>query len=154
MGAPREPCPESVYPAENLKRQTFLFSEFSSQRAKQALPLLRRSAIVQGHCHHKSVLEFEHEQTSLRAMQLDARVLDSGCCGMAGSFGFEADKFDVSMAAAERVLLPQVRKAPQQMVVLANGFSCREQIEQGTGRQTLHLAELVARHLVPDAVPQ
>ena len=122
MGAPREPCPESVYPAENLKRQTFLFSEFSSQRAKQALPLLRRSAIVQGHCHHKSVLEFEHEQTSLRAMQLDARVLDSGCCGMAGSFGFEAQKYGISMACGERALLPEVRRQSVETLVIADGF--------------------------------
>lgn len=108
---------------------------------------------MQAHCHHHSVLDFSADERVLEKMGMQAQTLPSGCCGMAGSFGFEAEKFDVSMAAAERVLLPQVRKAPSQMVVLANGFSCREQIEQGTGRQTLHLAELVARYLVPDTVP-
>jgi Fe-S oxidoreductase len=80
-------------------------------------------------------------------MGLDYEVMTSGCCGMAGSFGFESDKYEVSMRAAERVLLPKVRASSPATLVLANGFSCREQIEQGTGRNTLHVADLIARHL-------
>jgi Fe-S oxidoreductase len=73
----------------------------------------------------------------------------SGCCGMAGSFGFEAQKYAVSMAVAERGLLPALRTAPSSTMVLADGFSCREQIEQGCGRPTLHIAELIHRSLAP-----
>jgi hypothetical protein len=70
-------------------------------------------------------------------------VLDSGCCGMAGSFGFERDHYDVSVRAGERVLLPQVRTAPRDTLIVADGFSCRTQIAQGTDRRALHLADLI-----------
>jgi Fe-S oxidoreductase len=80
-------------------------------------------------------------------MGLDYEVLASGCCGMAGSFGFENGKYDVSMKIAEQVLLPRVRDAAHDTEILVNGLSCREQIEQATGRATLHIAELVARNL-------
>jgi hypothetical protein len=79
------------------------------------------------------------------AFHPDYEVVPSGCCGMAGSFGFEAEKYDMSIAAAERVLLPRLRAIPEDTLVLANGFSCREQIEQCTGRRTVHVAEAVAR---------
>src|SRR6185312_7037325 len=74
---------------------------------------------------------------------LEADVLASGCCGMAGSFGFESEKYDVSIAVGERKLLPTVRQAPLSTVIMANGFSCREQIAQQTGRRALHLAEVM-----------
>ena len=80
----------------------------------------------------------------LDRLGLDYEVLNSGCCGMAGSFGFEASKYDVSIAAADRVLLPRLRAEPTETLVLANGFSCREQIEQCTGRHTVHVAEAMA----------
>jgi Fe-S oxidoreductase len=70
-------------------------------------------------------------------------VLDSGCCGMAGSFGFEEEHYEVSMKCGERVLLPAVRRADEDTLIIANGFSCREQIAQATGRQALHLAEVI-----------
>jgi len=78
---------------------------------------------------------------------LEYEIMNSGCCGMAGAFGFERAKYQVSMAAAERVLLPKIRQAPDEAIILANGFSCREQIEQGSGRETLHIAELLAQGL-------
>jgi Fe-S oxidoreductase len=81
----------------------------------------------------------------LDCLGLDYEILACGCCGMAGAFGFETDKYDVSMTAAERVLLPAVHDAKPDTLVLANGFSCREQIEQGTYRQTLHIAETINR---------
>ncbi|HSE49910.1 MAG TPA: FAD-linked oxidase C-terminal domain-containing protein [Terriglobales bacterium] len=130
--------------AEKLRRQTVLLSEFLARHvAPDRLPRLARKALVQGHCHHKSVLKFDSEQAVLQQLGLDAEVLASGCCGMAGSFGFESDKYDVSIAVGERALLPAVRAADRETFILADGFSCREQIAQQTGRHALHLAEVI-----------
>jgi Fe-S oxidoreductase len=101
------------------------------------------------HCHQHAVLDTGAERRVLDRLGLDHEMLASGCCGMAGAFGFEAAKYDVSMAAAERVLLPRIREAPEDALVIANGFSCREQIEQGTGRPTLHISQILARANVP-----
>ena len=84
------------------------------------------------------------ERQVLESLGLEAEMLAAGCCGMAGSFGFETAKYELSQAAAERVLLPRVRQAAPDTLILANGYSCREQIEQGTGRATTHVAELLA----------
>jgi Fe-S oxidoreductase len=130
--------------ARRLSRQTFLFSEFL-ENYKDVIPLpqLRRKAIVHGHCHHKSVLKMNAEESVLRRIGLDYRTPSLGCCGMAGSFGFEDDKYDVSIAIGELDLLPAVRQAPPDWFVIANGFSCREQIAQETDRHALHLAEVL-----------
>jgi hypothetical protein len=80
----------------------------------------------------------------MEKMDLDYKLLNSGCCGMAGSFGYEKDKYDVSIKAGERVLLPEVRKAGLSTLIVADGFSCKEQIEQETNRHALHLAEVIA----------
>jgi Fe-S oxidoreductase len=92
------------------------------------------------------------ERRVLDRLGLEYDVMPSGCCGMAGSFGFESAKYDLSMKAAERVMLPTVRAATPETLVLANGFSCREQIEQATGRTTLHLAELIAGRAKPGSL--
>jgi FAD/FMN-containing dehydrogenase/Fe-S oxidoreductase len=127
--------------ARNLARQTFLLSEFLAARvAPEDIPKLHRKAIVQTHCHHHAIMGFDAEKKILDAMELDVEVLRSGCCGMAGSFGFERDKRDVSQAAGERVLLPRVRDAEPSTLVLADGFSCKEQIAQSTPRHGVHLA--------------
>jgi Fe-S oxidoreductase len=76
-------------------------------------------------------------------MGVDLQSLDSGCCGMAGAFGFEADKFAVSQAIGERVLLPAVRAAHADALIVSDGFSCREQIQQATGRRAMHVAEAI-----------
>ena len=81
------------------------------------------------------------EESLLRKMGADLQSIDSGCCGMAGPFGFEKDKFKVSQAVGERVLLPAVRRTPPETVIVSDGFSCREQILQATGRRAIHLAE-------------
>jgi Fe-S oxidoreductase len=99
------------------------------------------------HCHHHAVIKPKSEQWVLDRLGLAYEFLPSGCCGMAGSFGFEAEKYDVSMTAAERVLLPRIRTAAPDTILLANGFSCREQIEQATGRKTTHVAELIGQSL-------
>jgi FAD/FMN-containing dehydrogenase/Fe-S oxidoreductase len=128
--------------AKRLTRQTFTLSEFLNQHGFK-YPKLHRRALVHGHCHHKAVMKFDAEQHALQAMGLDADVLESGCCGMAGSFGFERDHYDVSMKVGERVLLPAVRRAPKDTLIVADGFSCRTQIEQATSRRALHLADLL-----------
>ena len=131
--------------AKRLSEQTLFFSEFIDQHAeKAALPHLAGPAVVQFHCHHHAIIKTQSEQEVLDRLRLDYEVLDAGCCGMAGAFGFEASKYDVSIAAAERVLLPRLRETPEKTMVLANGFSCREQIEQCTGRRTVHVAEAMA----------
>jgi len=130
--------------AQRLSRQTFLLSEFlENYKNLIPLPRLERKAIVHGHCHHKSVLKMKAEEAVLSRMGLDCHAPAAGCCGVAGSFGFENDKYDVSMAIGELELLPAVRQAPPDWLVIANGFSCREQIAQGTDRQALHLAEIL-----------
>lgn len=127
-----------------MMEQTLLLSEFIEERDRGwKLPKLERKAIVQGHCHHKSIMRFEAERKVLSQMGIEANHLTSGCCGMAGGFGFERDKYDVSIGAGERVLLPAVRETPKSTIVMANGFSCREQITQRSDRHALHLAEVI-----------
>ncbi|WP_170150051.1 FAD-binding and (Fe-S)-binding domain-containing protein [Kushneria sinocarnis] len=130
--------------AQKLSRNSLMFSEFLMERVDDYQPpKLDRKALVHGHCHHKSALHMQAENRLLERMGLDYEVLDSGCCGMAGSFGFEEGKYDVSIGAGERVLLPRVREADDQTLIIANGFSCREQIEQTTPRSALHIAEVM-----------
>jgi FAD/FMN-containing dehydrogenase/Fe-S oxidoreductase len=129
--------------AEQLRLQTFLLSEFLVQKANYRPARIEKKALVHGHCHHKSVLKFDSEQELLKRTGLDFQVLDSGCCGMAGSFGFEAHKYDVSVRIGERVLLPAVRNASPDTLIITDGFSCFQQIEQLTGRKPLHIAEVL-----------
>jgi hypothetical protein len=129
--------------AERLSEQTFLLSEFLIKKADYHPPQLQRKAIVHGHCHHKSILKFDSEQELLKRMGLDFKVLDSGCCGMAGSFGFEEGKFEISKQIGERVLLPAVRQASRDTLIIADGFSCNEQIDGLAGRQPLHISEVL-----------
>jgi FAD/FMN-containing dehydrogenase/Fe-S oxidoreductase len=128
--------------AKRLSKQTFMLSEFLNDQGFK-YPKLRRKAIVHGHCHHKAIMKLDAEDQALRALGLDVHVLDSGCCGMAGSFGFERDHYDVSMKVGERVLLPEVRNAEKDALIVADGFSCRTQIEQATDRRALHLADVL-----------
>lgn len=133
----------NVERAHKLASQVFTLSEFLERSGWQA-PTLARKAIVQAHCHHRAILRLDAEETILRRLGLDYQILDSGCCGMAGSFGFEdGQRYEVSMKAGERVLLPAVRAANDDTLIVADGFSCREQIAQGTGRQALHLSEVL-----------
>jgi Fe-S oxidoreductase len=104
---------------------------------------------VHEHCHHKSVLGTQAERALLRRVGLQLDLPDSGCCGMAGSFGFEAAKVDVSLRCAERVLLPAVRACDERTLVIADGYSCREQIAQTTSRRVHHLAEVLQMALPP-----
>ncbi len=106
-------------------------------------PKLTRKALIHGHCHHKSIMKMTDEEAVLKRMGIDFHAPAPGCCGMAGSFGFEAEKYDVSVAIGELELLPAVHKEPPDSLIIANGFSCREQIAQCTDREALHLAEVI-----------
>ena len=99
--------------------------------------------LVHAHCHQKSLFGTKGDTAMLERMGARATYLDSGCCGMAGSFGFNPEHIGISKAVGELVLLPAVRKQSAETVILTNGFSCREQIRQGAGREVMHLAELL-----------
>ncbi|HZP88061.1 MAG TPA: FAD-binding and (Fe-S)-binding domain-containing protein [Burkholderiales bacterium] len=130
--------------AKRLSEQVRLFSELLDSRGDEFQPpRLAKRALVHAHCHHKAVLKTDAEVRVLRKLGLDFQMPDSGCCGMAGSFGFERDKYEVSMRCGERVLLPAVRNADRDTLIIADGFSCREQIAQSAGRRALHLAQVL-----------
>lgn len=140
--------------ARRLSKQSFLLSEFLEKKAPNYQPpRLERKAIVHGHCHHKAIMRIDDDVAILSKLGIDFEVLDSGCCGMAGSFGFErGQRYDVSVQVGERVLLPAVRNAARDTLVIADGFSCREQIAQCTERRALHLAEVL--HMALRAGPE
>lgn len=131
--------------AVRLKSQTFTLAEFlMSQGDRVDFPKIRKKALIHRHCHHQAIMHFEEEKKLLDKLEIDYEILDSGCCGMAGSFGYEkGDRYEVSVKAGERVLLPRVRDAEKSTLIIADGFSCREQIKQGTKREALHLAEVL-----------
>ncbi len=133
--------------AQRLARQTRTLAELLDEDAPDFAPRLPgdREAIVQTHCHQHAVLGEAADRRLMERVGLRARVLESGCCGLAGDFGLTADHREVSLACAERVLLPEVRAADPSTIVLADGFSCRYQItDAGTGRRPRHLAEVLA----------
>jgi FAD/FMN-containing dehydrogenase/Fe-S oxidoreductase len=138
----------NLYPmdedAKRLSNNTFILSEFLARSASNfQLPKLRRKALVQKHCHHDHVMGYQDETEILQKLGLDFELLDSGCCGMAGSFGFESEHYDISVKIGERDLLPRVRAAARDTLVIADGFSCREQIADLTGRGALHLSQVI-----------
>jgi FAD/FMN-containing dehydrogenase/Fe-S oxidoreductase len=148
--------------ALRLSHQTFLLSEFLEKKAAHfKLPRLSIKtkgrpvqALVHGHCHQKSLMKMTDEESILSKMGIEWSAPAPGCCGMAGSFGFDEDKYDMSMAIGELELLPAVRRAPADSLIIADGFSCREQIAQGTDRQALHLAEVIAMALQGVSTPE
>ena len=128
--------------AKVLSDNAFLLGDFLNVSGYRP-PRLDAEVLVHAHCHQKSLFGVTGEKAILAAMGVTATWLDSGCCGMAGSFGFDPRHEEISANVGELVLLPAVRKAPKQAFILTNGFSCREQIHQKTGRQVVHFAELL-----------
>jgi Fe-S oxidoreductase len=118
-----------------------LIGEFADRR-NLTLPQLEGKVVFHGHCHQKAVLEVEAARNVLRKMGLEIEEPQPGCCGMAGSFGFEKRHYDLSMKIAEEHLLPAARQAGHDTLIVADGFSCRTQIFDGTGRMPMHMAEL------------
>jgi Fe-S oxidoreductase len=130
--------------ARRLSELTMQLSEAVEKAPRrQRLAKLTRRAVVHGHCHQKAVLKMDNDRALLESTGLQVEMLSSGCCGMAGSFGFEREHYDVSVKCGEQVLLPAVRNAPADALIVANGFSCREQIQQLTPRRALHLAQVL-----------
>jgi len=142
--------------AQALSKQTFLLSEFLEQGLQNnsrnaPLPQFPRKALLHGHCHHKSIMKMTAEESLLHRIGIDFQSPAPGCCGMAGSFGFEHNKYEISQAIGELELLPAVRQAPADWLIIADGFSCREQIAQGTARHALHLADVLQMALAAPA---
>ncbi|HEX9451832.1 MAG TPA: FAD-linked oxidase C-terminal domain-containing protein [Burkholderiales bacterium] len=136
--------------AERLAGQAMLFEEFIAARAQAGelrlalAPLATNAALLHGHCHQKAFDAMPAVRRVLHMIPgLNVETVESSCCGMAGSFGYEAEHFDVSMRMAELSLLPAVRKAKPETVVVADGTSCRHQIHDGCGREALHVARVL-----------
>jgi Fe-S oxidoreductase len=135
--------------ARSLSGQVIQFGDFVAANFDRFPPPKQGGkALVQAHCHHHAVIGFKTEQEFLERLGLDVDRPPQGCCGMAGAFGFASETYEVSQLIGERVLLPAVRESAQDTLILADGFSCREQIEQGTGRGTMHLADLLADRML------
>jgi len=135
--------------AQRLARQSFLLAEFLRKVVPGYKPRhIAQRTLLHGHCHHKAIATIEDEEALMRDVSADVGVLDAGCCGMPGSFGFEGNHCDMSMQVGELVLLPAVREAPVDTLIIADGFSCREQIAHGTGRRAVHLAQALQMALV------
>jgi FAD/FMN-containing dehydrogenase/Fe-S oxidoreductase len=135
--------------AKRLDRATRTFGEFLARDAADwTIPTLGAKALVHLHCHQRATSDTDCDREVLNRLGLDYEVLDSGCCGLAGSFGYEAgERYEVSMKVGERVLLPAARQASPSTLLVTDGFSCRSQVEHGAGRETLHLAQVVRRAL-------
>src|SRR5918912_446527 len=130
--------------AKRLSQNTLTLGEFLTQEAQHyEPPKLERKAIVHGHCHHKSIMGMDAEEKLLEELGLDFEVLDSGCCGLAGSWGFEKEHYDLSMQIGERRLLPAARNAERDTLIISDGFSCKTQIEHATDRRALHIAQVI-----------
>jgi FAD/FMN-containing dehydrogenase/Fe-S oxidoreductase len=132
--------------AHRLRAQTYTIGEILRRRASDwQPPSIGASAIVQQHCHQHAVLHYDQEHRLLDDAGVDVDVLDAGCCGLAGNFGFERGHYDVSVACAEDKLLPALRSADPETAVVADGFSCRTQIrELAPEHVPLHTVQLLA----------
>jgi Fe-S oxidoreductase len=136
--------------AASLASNSFLLDEFLVRHAPDfAPPRLKAKTIVQGHCHQKALGGLDAETTILsRAAGAQLEVLDAGCCGMAGAFGYQRDHFEVSKAIGARVLFPALNNAPPDTIIVADGFSCRSQIRHFCpSRRPMHLAEVLNERL-------
>jgi Fe-S oxidoreductase len=130
--------------ARRLSTQVHLFSDFLMAVPDWDAPQLDGEALVHGHCHQKSVFGMAAEMALLKRLGIRAHSVETGCCGMAGAFGFNPRHYEVSVKAAESALLPAVRAASEKTLIVASGYSCREQIAQLSDRDALHIAEVVA----------
>jgi FAD/FMN-containing dehydrogenase/Fe-S oxidoreductase len=128
--------------AKRFAKQAFHLAELLQQEGYQP-PALDGKAVLHEHCHQHATGGLDADKKLLEAMGVEVEVPDSGCCGMAGAWGYERGHYDVSIACGERVLLPKVREAPPDALIVAAGFSCRSQIEQTTNRRALHLAQVI-----------
>jgi Fe-S oxidoreductase len=130
--------------AKRLSHQTLTLAEFLKKHAPgwQA-PRLEGKALVHGHCHQEAVIGMDADGELYDRLGLDYEILDSGCCGLAGSFGFERDHHEISVKIGEQRLMPTVRQASQEALLIADGFSCKTQVEELTDRRALHTAQAI-----------
>jgi len=139
--------------AKRLAAQALTFEEFLAREAEAGRLALRLkpvapAALVHGHCHQKAFDAMGAVETALKLIpDLAVQPIESSCCGMAGAFGYDAETIDVSRAMGELSLLPAVRKAAPDALIVADGTSCRHQIRDGTGREAVHAARLLAAAL-------
>jgi Fe-S oxidoreductase len=129
--------------AHYLAQHTLLFGEFLLSKNIRP-PQLQRRALVHVHCHQHASLNAESDARLLAWMGIEAEILNAGCCGLAGSFGFNKNNHELSMRIAEQKLMPAIRAADLNTLLITNGFSCREQIRQATGRRSFNITEVVA----------
>lgn len=128
--------------------EEFVAAEVAAGRMKLDLKPIGQKALLHGHCHQKSFGAMSAVQQVLKVIpELEVETVESSCCGMAGSFGYGKDTLGVSLAMAELSLLPAVRKADEKAIIVADGTSCRDQIEHGAGREALHVARVLAMSL-------
>ncbi|MCU0805604.1 MAG: FAD-binding oxidoreductase [Burkholderiales bacterium] len=132
--------------AQRLAAQTFTFAEYL-ERIGFEPPRAAGRALLHGHCHQKSLWGLAADTRLLESMGYEVAAPDTGCCGMAGSFGFHPDRYALSMQIGELAVFPAVRAAADDAVIVNNAYSCREHLAGGTGRRTTHIAELVRRAL-------
>ncbi|MGN6586980.1 MAG: FAD-binding and (Fe-S)-binding domain-containing protein [Solirubrobacterales bacterium] len=153
VAAFRDELPNLLYDDEDAKRlslQTLTLAELLQRHAPDwKAPRIERRAIVHGHCHQEAVMGMSAEKELYERLGLDFEVLDSGCCGLAGSFGFEREHDQISREIGEQRLMPAVREAPAETLLIADGFSCKTQIEELTGRRAVHTAEAISSALAP-----
>jgi Fe-S oxidoreductase len=142
----RDELPKMLPHDDDARRLTDLAMHFGEffERYDVAVPHLEGRALLWGHCHQRATGGVDPDRAVLERVGLDVEPLSGGCCGLAGSWGFEKGKHEISMECGEQALLPAVREADTATVVVANGFSCKTQIaDAGTGRRALHLAEVL-----------
>ena len=133
--------------AKNLAANSMLLDEFLAREVPDFVPeAISGRAIVHGHCHQKAIAGIDNEAKLLARIDgLEVEVLDAGCCGMAGAFGYDRENYEISAAIGERALMPKMREAAEDAIVIADGFSCRSQIRHFCpGRKPLHLAQVLA----------
>ena len=128
--------------------EEFLVAEAAAGRLDINFAPAKTRALLHGHCHQKSFGAMGAVETTLKLVPgLDVAVIESSCCGMAGAFGYDAETIDVSRAMGELSLLPAVRQAPDDAIIVADGTSCRQQIRDGTRREAMHVARVLAMAL-------
>ena len=131
-----------------LLLEEFLAAEAAAGKLDIDFAPAKRRALLHGHCHQKSFGAMGAVETALKLVPgLDVATIESSCCGMAGAFGYDAETIDVSRAMGELSLLPAVREAPNDAIIIADGTSCRQQIRDGTGREAMHVACVLAAAL-------
>jgi len=138
--------------ARKVAENSFLFEEFVTRELKQGRLMLQsngggKKVLLHGHCHQKALVGTAPTTAMLKAAGYEVREVDSGCCGMAGSFGFEKEHYDLSAKIANRRLVPAVNAIGPEIEIVAPGISCRQQIEHLAGRKAKHPAELIAQGL-------